>query len=161
MNWQEICDTPIFRDLPFKLETNKWGKIEMSPASNEHGLYQVALIECLLKYSDIGRPIAECSVQTAEGVKVADVAFGSFDFFRRNRRANPYRESPEIVIEILSPSNTAEEMQEKRGLYFSKGALEFWICDGKGNLRFFDKQGETGGSDWLQGVPKALPLDFA
>ncbi len=28
MQWQEICDSPLFNDLPFKFETNRWGKIE-------------------------------------------------------------------------------------------------------------------------------------
>lgn len=45
INWQEICEHPVFRDIPFKAETNQWGKIEMSPAMNEHGLYQALIIE--------------------------------------------------------------------------------------------------------------------
>jgi len=40
MNWQEICDNPQLRDLPFKLETDRWGHIVMSPASNRHSLVQ-------------------------------------------------------------------------------------------------------------------------
>jgi len=35
MNWQEICEHPALRELPFKIETNQWGKIEMCPASLE------------------------------------------------------------------------------------------------------------------------------
>ncbi len=119
MNWQEVCDSPLFNNLPFKVETNRWGKIEMSPATNQHGLYQARIIRRLAQLLDGGEPLAECSIQTAEGVKVADVAWGSAAFFKRNQRANPYRQAPEIVVEILSPSNTAEEMNLKKALYFS------------------------------------------
>ncbi len=24
MQWQEICNNPLFRDIPFKVETNRW-----------------------------------------------------------------------------------------------------------------------------------------
>jgi hypothetical protein len=39
--------------------------------------------------------------------------------------------SPELVIEVLSPSNTKREMQEKATLYLATGAQEFWIVDAK------------------------------
>ncbi len=110
MQWQEICDTPWFRDLPFKVETNHWEQIVMSPASHQHGLYPARLIRWLARLLEEGEPLVECNVQTREGVKVADVAWGSNAFFERNQRANPYLEAPEIMVEILSPSNTMEEM---------------------------------------------------
>jgi len=44
MNWQEICEHPTLRELPFKVETNQWGKIEMCPASNEHSLVVVHIM---------------------------------------------------------------------------------------------------------------------
>ena len=43
MNWQAICDNPLFQDMPFKFETNRWGKIEMSPATNRHGFFQILI----------------------------------------------------------------------------------------------------------------------
>jgi Uma2 family endonuclease len=161
MNWQEICDHPILREIPFKIETNKWGKIEMSPASNEHGLYQVLIIEFLLKLCKGGRPISECSIQTSEGVKVADVGWGSFSFFKRNKRCNPYFESPEIVIEILSPSNTIQEMSEKKLLYFEKGAKEFWLCEKDGKMRFFNHQKELMKSEMVEEFPCQIEINFA
>nr|VFJ72979.1 MAG: Putative restriction endonuclease [Candidatus Kentron sp. FW] len=161
MNWQEICDNPVFRDLPFKLETNQWGKIEMSPATNEHGIYQVALIEWLIELSKEGRPISECSVQTEKGVKVADVAWGSYEFFERNKRRNPYPESPEIMIEILSASNSRKEMQGKRKLYFTAGAKEVWLCGEDGGMTFFSPEGELAGSGIVEGFPGKIEIDFA
>jgi Uma2 family endonuclease len=37
--------------------------------------------------------------------------------------------SPELVIEVLSPSNTAAEMRDKRKLCLETGSREFWIVD--------------------------------
>ena len=43
--------------------------------------------------------------------------------------------APEICVEVLSPSNTPEEMSEKIALYFESGAREVWICE-QGTLQF-------------------------
>ena len=40
MDWSQVINNPFLRDLPFKIELNKWGKILMSPASNSHGHIQ-------------------------------------------------------------------------------------------------------------------------
>ena len=45
--------------------------------------------------------------------------------------------APEICVEVLSPSNTEAEIQEKRALYFDAGAAEVWICDESGTMSFF------------------------
>jgi Uma2 family endonuclease len=39
-------------------------------------------------------------------------------------------------VEILSPSNTAGEIEEKIALYFESGAREVWICERDGTLKF-------------------------
>ncbi|MEP7353654.1 MAG: Uma2 family endonuclease [Acidobacteriota bacterium] len=36
---------------------------------------------------------------------------------------------PDLVVEVLSPSNTASEMLDKRQLCLEHGAKEFWIVD--------------------------------
>ena len=40
-------------------------------------------------------------------------------------------------MEILSPSNSMEEMAEKRALYFEAGAREVWLCELDGRLSFY------------------------
>ena len=45
--------------------------------------------------------------------------------------------APEICIEVLSPSNSAAEIAEKRALYFDAGAAEVWICNRDGSFAFF------------------------
>jgi Uma2 family endonuclease len=44
------------------------------------------------------------------------------------------RGAPDLVIEILSPSNTAIEMERKFSLYREAGVLEYWIVDSKNNI---------------------------
>jgi Uma2 family endonuclease len=39
--------------------------------------------------------------------------------------------APELVIEVLSPSNTAGALLEKRGLCLANGPREFWTVDTK------------------------------
>lgn len=138
MQWQEIIESPLLRDLPFKLETNAYGQIVMSPASNRHGLLQMKIGRLLGDLLSDGECIAECGIQTSDGVKVADVAWLSTAFLDRHGLVNPYQQAPEIVVEILSPSNTVAEMEQKKELYFARGAQEFWLCDEQGDMRFFN-----------------------
>lgn len=161
MSWQEICENPVLKNLPFKIETNKWGKLEMSPATNEHGLYQSMIIKLMFKLATGGDSLTECSVQTSDGVKVADVAWGTYEFFKRNGRANPYLESPEIVVEILSRSNTRQEMEEKKELYFARGAKEFWTCDRNGEMSFFSNHTALLNSQIIPEFPSQIMIDFA
>jgi Uma2 family endonuclease len=140
-DWTDICQNPFLRDLPYKIQTDKWGNILMSPATNEHGIYQARIVTAISKLTDRGVIISECSVRTDEGVKVADVAWASEKFAERNKGSDPFEEAPEICIEILSPSNTRKEMDEKRELYFARGTEEFWTCDSEGNIRIFGRTG--------------------
>ena len=59
--------------------------------------------------------------------RIADVAFVSQG--RWDRAEDYLFGAPEIVIEVLSPSNTAAEMLDKEKLCLENGCLEFWIVD--------------------------------
>jgi len=142
MEWSQVINNPFLKDLPFKIELNKWGKILMSPASNSHGHIQ---FEVGAKIRDgkqgHGKVITECSIQTSQGVKVADVAWISDDFFARYGYDTPYKRAPEICVEIVSPSNSKGEMEEKIELYLAKGAREVWIVREKGGTEFYNYDG--------------------
>lgn len=51
MEWQQVIENPFLQDLPFKIELNKWGKILMSPASNNHGNIQYEVAKSLITIS--------------------------------------------------------------------------------------------------------------
>ncbi|MDX1654415.1 MAG: Uma2 family endonuclease [Candidatus Competibacteraceae bacterium] len=158
MSWADICQDPVLKDLPYKVQTDKWGNIVMSPASNEHGIHQAKIVALLSRLLAKGTIVAECSVQTCEGVKVADVAWASDEFMGRNRGRSPFDQAPELCIEILSPSNTELEMEEKRELYFARGAREFWLCDAEGNIRFFNETGPLENSTIVKDFPGKLAV---
>lgn len=142
MNWQEVCEDSSLQNLPFKIELNEWGNIIMSPASNRRGKIQMAVGLALAKMNVDGEVISECSIETHKGVKVADVAWASNSFIKRHDFGTPYQISPEIVVEIISPSNSSTEITEKVDLYLAKGAKEAWLCDENGRLSYHSYEGE-------------------
>jgi Uma2 family endonuclease len=142
MNWVSICENPLLANLPYKIQTDKWGNIVMSPATNRHGIFQAKIVALLSRIMQRGTVITECSVETSEGTKVADVTWASTQFIQANKDTTPFIEAPEICVEILSPSNTLAEMNEKKELYFARGCKEFWLCDSDGNMQFYENTGE-------------------
>lgn len=62
-------------------------------------------------------------------LRVADVAFVSPERWAAADRDDNIHGAPDLVIEILSPSNTAHEMYDKEQLCLAKGCREFWVVD--------------------------------
>jgi len=50
---------------------------------------------------------------------------------------DPTTLAPELCVEVMSETNTEEEMQTKRTLYRDAGAEEVWIVSPDGTVRFF------------------------
>lgn len=98
----------------------------MSPASNQHGKLQFET-GAELKKRKAGVVISECSIQTTDGVKVADVAWVSNALYKKIGHETPFSVAPEICVEIMSPSNSWAEMHMKASLYLAAGAKEVWI----------------------------------
>ena len=142
MQWSEVIDNPYFKNLPFKIELNRYGKVEMTPASNKHGRLQFHIGSLLERKLKNGEALSECSVQTTDGVKVADVAWCSKAFIKQYGYETPYSHAPELCIEIVSPSNSKEEMNNKVQLYLQAGAEEVWIVWENGTVDYYDKTGK-------------------
>jgi Uma2 family endonuclease len=134
MTWADVMANPFLKDLPFKIELNKWGKIEMSPASNQHGMLQYAVGKELDQRPG-GRVLVECSIATTDGVRVADVAWVSDARLAQLGDVTPYPQAPEVCVEIMSPSNSWGEMHMKAGLYLQAGAEEVWVVGLDGQRR--------------------------
>ena len=84
-----------------------------------------------------GRVLTECPISTADGVKAADAAWASPECMRELGNRVCFPTSPEICVEVLSPSNTEAEIWEKMALYFDAGAREVWLCAASGAVSFF------------------------
>jgi len=147
MNWDNVLQNPLLQNLPFKIELNRWGKILMSPANNNHGRLQFELGSLIDRNKNSGKIIMECSIDTTDGVKVADVAWASDAFIEKNGYETPYKIAPEICVEITSPSNSIGEIEEKIQLYLAKGAQEVWICDNEGKVSYFSHSGQLDKSE--------------
>lgn len=159
MQWAEVINDSSLENLPYKIELNEYGQIVMSPATNKHGFLQ-AEIAFFLRNNRQGRVVTECSVETAKGVKVADVAWGSNKFFQQNGTDTPYQQAPEICVEIVSPSNSQPEMKEKISLYLSNGAQEVWICSAEGELEIYKTSGKVIDSVFFDSLPNKLDFNL-
>jgi Uma2 family endonuclease len=62
-------------------------------------------------------------------LRAAEVAFVSRERWDATEDSDDLRGAPELVIEVLSKSNTAREMQEVAALCLSTGTVEFWVLD--------------------------------
>ena len=59
----------------------------------------------------------------------ADVAYLSAARFRQADPEDNIQGAPDLVIEVLSPSNTASEMLDRERICLANGAREFWVVD--------------------------------
>jgi len=134
--WDELCRDPSLQDLPYKIELNAWGKIEMSPASNRHARLQGALAAEFARQLPEGAVLTECSILTRIGIRVPDVAWASAAFMASYGEITPYMRAPEICVEILSPSNLDAEIDEKTRSYLAAGAEEVWLVFEQGTIRY-------------------------
>ena len=142
MTWTEICEDNRLQDLQFRIESDRWGNVVMSPPPrSRHGEYQFEIGAHLRDFMRNGRVVTECPIQTNEGVKAADVVWVSHE--RRASKPNDpcYLIAPEICVEVMSPSNSMDEMLERKRLLFEKGAVEFWVCDDGGGMTYYDAAG--------------------
>jgi Uma2 family endonuclease len=126
MTWDDVLADPSLQDLPYKIELNRWGRIEMSPAGNPHGRVQTQ-VGRELDHRPGGVVYTECSIQTSDGVRVADVAWISDARLAEMGETTPFAHAPELCVEIMSPSNTWADMHRKAALYLEAGAQEVWI----------------------------------
>ncbi|SDY31181.1 Putative restriction endonuclease [Allochromatium warmingii] len=154
MQWSDVITDPALKDLPYKIETNEYGQLVMSPHKRRHAIWQGEIEWCLRQCLPQGRTAPEFAVDTDSGTKTPDVVWYSRD--REAQLLADQRLAPEICIEVLFNSKTEREMATKRTLYFAAGALEVWQCDDSGALRFFTPAGEQPQSTLAPQFPRQL-----
>lgn len=79
MNWQEVCEHPSLKDLPFKVETNEYGQIVMTPVNNLRGILRGEIGYKLKLSFPTGHVLSSAAIRTSKGTKVADVAWISLE----------------------------------------------------------------------------------
>ncbi|MCA1594537.1 MAG: Uma2 family endonuclease [Acidobacteria bacterium] len=109
----------------------------MSPTGGIHGIISLWLGALILNHvtaNKLGRAFgAETGFlveQDPDTVLGADVAYVSKERMKSVKNIEKYIPfAPDIAVEVLSPGNTALEMDEKVALYFSAGARAVWIVN--------------------------------
>ena len=136
--WGELLADPDLARLPYRIEIDRHGHIVMSPPpAPSHGVKQAKIATLFGQLLPGGVVITECPVSTSDGVKAIDVAWLTSGRRQEADAVICFAQAPEICVEILSPSNSAEEISEKIALYFEAGAKEVWTCDQNGTLEFY------------------------
>lgn len=158
--WERVCRDPSLQDLPYKVETNQYGQIVLSPHSNVHSILQTAVTDLLRDHLDRpGRRAVQFAVDTPRGVKAPDVVWIS-----EARLATKPSDSasspvmPELCIEVLSASNTEAEIDEKCRLYLDGGADEVWTVQETGAVTFYDRDGAIPASRLVPSFPSTIDV---
>jgi Uma2 family endonuclease len=137
-----VLSDPELAKFEGRVETDRHGRFIMSPPpATAHGSFQAQIAILLHRHMATGRVLTECPISTADGVRAADVAWASPALMEELGRAVCFPHAPEICVEVVSPSNTEAEIQEKTALYFDAGAEEVWTCAESGAMRFFGGRG--------------------
>ena len=161
LTFEELATThPILpNDLYWKVETNAQNQLIMSPPPRlDHSDFESEIIALLLNLLPNGRVLPGPGVKTKNGTRIPDLVWVSVERRRQQRGQISFVQSPEICIEVLSPSNSRREIEEKKRLYLEAGALEVWTCGRDGAMKFFDAEGTVKSSKLCPEFPARINL---
>ena len=130
--WRQLATDPLVAAIPFKVELNEKGAIEVSPPTTRHAFVQSFVSHELRLQRPDGTTFTECPVETDIGVRVPDVVWASPEFMQRHGTESEFRAGPDLCVEVLSPTNTRAEIGEKVAAYLANGSREVWVVGGDG-----------------------------
>ena len=110
--------------------------VPMSPTNWKHGRCVNELARLLgnyVKAHGLGAVLSgEVGIYTRrdpDTVRGADVAFISHERLAQVRSESYLDVAPELIIEVVSPGNTWQEMREKIDEYFGVGVEQVWLIE--------------------------------
>lgn len=108
--------------------------VDMGNLGMEHGYVACILVAVLTMFVQQNKLGAVCDSSTAFTLKTGNKRSPDVSFVARERlkglKRPPrgfFQGSPDLVVEILSPSNTVEEIHEKIVEYFNNDTRLIWI----------------------------------
>ena len=127
------------------------GQLYMSPApSNKHQWFLIALVKTLddfVKTNRLGKIlIAPSDVYLDEESNAVqpDLYFISNQNSSQPLEDSPYKGIPDLIVEILSVSNSKHDLVTKKNLYERFGIKEYWIVDpGTTEVSVFEYQNKA------------------
>jgi len=127
-----------YRDLPEREDVVPelhWGQVVLlTRPKMKHAKLQSRLVRLLRPRAEhLGVAETEVAFRALPeyDLRGADVAFVAQERWDSTEDDDNLHGAPELVIEVLSPSNTKAEIREKATLCLATGAEEFWIVDQK------------------------------
>ena len=110
--------------------------VRMSPTGEVHGYLESRLTFFLYRFSQdtqagwvLGGEVGICIRRNPDRIRGADLAFWSEDRLPEGPSTGFSEVAPDLVVEILSPTDRWAEMNRKIDDYFSIGVGELWIVD--------------------------------
>jgi Uma2 family endonuclease len=157
--WAELLADRELARFEGRIETDRHGHIIMSPPpAASHGGFQSEIAYLLRTLLQRGRVFTECPISTADGVKAADVAWASAETLDELGDQSLFPRAPEICVEVISPSNSKAEIEEKTALYFDAGAKEVWLCAESGVMTFLETGNPIRASQLCPNFPERVHL---
>jgi hypothetical protein len=153
--WQQLASDPLVAAIPYKVELNEKGAIEVSPPTTRHAFLQAYVSREVARQRPEGTTFTECPVETEIGVRVPDVVWASPEFMRRHGAESEFRAGPDLCVEVLSPTNTRAEIGEKVAAYLAAGAREVWVVGEDGVPEIHTSAGRVPASARPRRSPKS------
>jgi Uma2 family endonuclease len=117
-------------DSPFYHELRHGEVVAVVRAVYEHYTIQRRIRRLLEDFALDGVVDIEFAFRPLEHeLRVADVAYVSAPREKGINRKGYLEGAPDLVIEVLSPSNSATEIYDKEQLCLENGSKEFWVVD--------------------------------
>jgi Uma2 family endonuclease len=121
-----------------RVEIINWEQVEMTAAGGVHQIIAANILRILDKYvyeRDLGLVLPDQMTylmnSPESGLKdsfVPDVSYISHDNVPKDWDVEkPHPACPDLAIEIISPGNDAELIQEKVRIYLEKGTKQVWL----------------------------------
>ena len=153
--WNELAADP---DSPDYFELNEFGELILSPKPTTRHQATASEVAFQLTVQLGARAFTDASVLTDRGVRAPDVFWMPSDRWAERKDQTPLQIVPDVCVEVLSPSNTREEIAMKVGAYLRGGAREVIVVDLKGEVEYFGSEGKRETS--ALGIRLALPSEM-
>ena len=147
--------------------------IEMVPPNRVHGRTALRIGSALLAFvdkQDLGEVMVESGYIVERGpdtVRGPDVSFMSKQRLPPDESGTLIDGAPDLVVEVVSPSDSAGQVEEKTNQYFRAGARQVWwvypitrsviVHNPDGSARRYGESDTIQGGDVLPGL--SLPVN--
>ena len=153
--WRALADDP---DAPDYFELDQFGELILSPKPTTGHQRVASAIARILTSQCGGEAVTEVSVLTDRGVRIPDVVWMAAERWAACKGQTPLELVPDVCVEVLSPSNTREEIEMKIGAYLRGGASEVIVVGLSGEIEIFGPQGKRDAS--ALGISLSLPPEL-